>query len=113
MAEHISFELLFVIINEGYSSLVMQAGRAAGATGGTILHAKGAGAEEAQRFFGISISAEKEMVLIVCKAEKRNAILNAIAQEAGQTSPAKGIAFSLPVSAVKGLWAAQQEDDDA
>ena len=45
-------ELITVIANEGSTDAVMDAARSAGAAGGTVLHAKGTGAQRAQKFFG-------------------------------------------------------------
>ena len=44
-------ELIIVILNEGYSDFVMDAARAAGAGGGTVLHAKGTGGTRGEKFF--------------------------------------------------------------
>ena len=35
------YELIIAVMNEGYSDLLMDAARSAGAGGGTVLHAKG------------------------------------------------------------------------
>lgn len=59
------YELLVVIANHGYSDLIMDAARGAGAAGGTVIHAKGTGMEGAEKFLGISLAAEKEMIYIV------------------------------------------------
>ena len=53
------YELLVVIANHGYSDLIMDAARGAGAAGGTVIHAKGTGMEGAEKFLGISLAAEK------------------------------------------------------
>ena len=53
-------ELIVVIANQGYIELVMDAARGAGAYGGTVIHAKGTGMEQAEKFMGVSIAAEKE-----------------------------------------------------
>lgn len=42
------YELLVVIANHGYSDLIMDAARGAGAAGGTVIHAKGTGMEGAE-----------------------------------------------------------------
>ena len=42
-------ELLMVISNEGYNEMVMDAARSAGARGGTIIHARGTGMQQAER----------------------------------------------------------------
>ena len=61
------YELLIVIANQGYSGLIMDAARSENAGGGTVIHAKGTGMERAEQFLGVSLAAEKEMVLIVIK----------------------------------------------
>ena len=92
------YELLVVIANHGYSDLIMDAARGAGAAGGTVIHAKGTGMEGAEKFLGISLAAEKEMIYIVVHRDKRNDIMSAIMRDAGMASKAKSICFTLPVS---------------
>ena len=65
MEKEITHELLVVITNQGHTDMVMDAARAAGATGGTAVHAKGTGTELAKKFFGVSIAAEKELIFIL------------------------------------------------
>ena len=83
--------------------MIMDAARAAGAYGGTVVHAKGTGMEAAEKFMGVSLAAEKEMVFIVTKTEQKNAIMQAIMKDAGLDSKAKSIVFSLPVTDTAGL----------
>ncbi len=96
-------DLIIVIAEQGYTNLIMDAARGAGAYGGTIIHAKGTGMEAAEKFMGVSLAAEKEMVFIVSKTEQKNAIMQAIMKDAGLNSKAKSIAFSLPVTDTAGL----------
>ena len=96
-------ELIFVIANEGYSDLIMDAARGAGAEGGTVIKAKGTGAEYTEKFFGFSIASEKEIHLLVTPAQGRNNIMKAIMEKAGLESKAQSIVFSLPVSHALGL----------
>ena len=96
-------ELIFVIANEGYSDLIMDAARGAGAAGGTVIKAKGTGAEYTEKFFGFSIASEKEIHLLVTPAQGRNNIMKAIMEKAGLESKAQSIVFSLPVSHALGL----------
>ena len=107
------YELLVVIANQGYTNQVMDAARAHKAGGGTVVHAKGTGIERAEKFLGVSLVKEKEIVLIVVRTEMRNDIMKAIMEEAGLRSKAQAIAFSLPVSSVAGmrLIEANQESD--
>ena len=96
-------ELIFVIANEGYSDLIMDAARGAGAAGGTVIKAKGTGAEYTEKFFGFSIASEKEIHLLVTPAQGRNNIMKARMEKAGLESKAQSIVFSLPVSHALGL----------
>lgn len=70
MEQSCTHELLVVITSEGHTDLVMEAAREAGATGGTVVHAKGTGSELAQKFFGVSIAAEKELVFILTRGRE-------------------------------------------
>ena len=97
------FELIVSIVNRGYSDTVMEAARHAGASGGTVLHARGTGTHEVEKFFGITIQPEKEILLIVSKKEARNDIMRAIVKAAGLNTEGSGISFSLPVSDVLGI----------
>ena len=44
------YELIVVICNIGYNDMVMDAARQAGATGGTIIHARGTARKETEDF---------------------------------------------------------------
>lgn len=101
------YELLIVIANQGYTDLIMSAARKANAGGGTIIHAKGTGMDGAEKFLGFSLAAEKDMVYIVAKKEEKNAIMQAIMQDAGMNSKAKSIIFSLPVTSTAGMRLAE------
>lgn len=96
-------ELIVVISNRGYTDAVMDAARAAGAYGGTVISAKGTGMAQAEKFMGVSIAAEKEMVLIVTKTARKNSIMKAVMTEVGAETKAQAIVFSLPVTDTAGL----------
>lgn len=99
----LSMELIVSICPKGNSADVMKTARAAGATGGTIIKAKGTASDGLDTFFGMSISDEKEIIYIVAKKEKRNNIMQAIASHTCGSENHHPIAFSLPVSDVAGL----------
>lgn len=101
--QNTEYELLVTIANSGYIETIMDAARSADAPGGTVIHAKGTGAEHAKRFLGISLAEEKEMIFIVVRKRQKNAIMKAIMEQAGTNSPAGGIIFSLPVTSTAGL----------
>ena len=98
-------ELIIVILNEGYSDFVMDAARAAGAGGGTVLHAKGTGGTRGEKFFSVSLADEKDMIYIIAHRDEKAAIMRSINEQAGPGSRAGAICFSLPISSVAGLRA--------
>lgn len=106
-------ELIVIISNQGFSELVMDAARQAGAYGGTVVHARGTGMERAERFLGISLASEKDMIFIVVKTAQRDSIMQSVMLKAGMETPAKAIAFSLPVTDTAGLRLADDDDPDA
>lgn len=105
-------ELLIVIGNRGYSEQIMDAAREAGATGGTVIHANGTGMKRAEKFFGISLSSERELILIVTATPKKNAIMQSIMKKAGLETDAKAIVFSLPVTDTAGLKLLEPEEPE-
>ena len=98
-----AYALIITIVNRGYSDYVMDAARDAGARGGTVMYAHGAGLNETESFFGISIHPEQEMILIVADSELRLGIMQAIARKVGLNSEGAGITFSLPVTDIAGI----------
>ena len=98
-----SYELIVAIANEGRTDLVMNAARSAGAAGGTVLHGKGTGSEGGERFYNVSIAQEKEVILIVSRAEQKSGIMKATLEKAGPDTEAGTIVFSLPTSEVAGF----------
>ena len=110
MEKELTHQLIVVITNQGYTDKVMEAARAAGATGGTAIHAKGTGTELAKKFFGVSIAEEKEIVLILTKEATRKPIMRSVIREAGMQTEAQSLAFSLPVSDLAGLRQLESEE---
>ena len=98
-----AYEVIFCIVNDGFSDLVMDAAREAGAAGGTVIHAKGTGTELARKFLGVSIATEREILLILTRRETKKAIMKAVTAHAGAQTPAQALVFSLPVESVAGL----------
>lgn len=96
-------EVIFCIVNSGYSEAVMDAARECGAGGGTVIHARGTANSEAEKLFGITVQPEKELVMILVPSALKNDILHALYKAVGLKTAGQGIAFSLPVDGVVGL----------
>ena len=101
------YELLLVIANQGHTGPIMDAARAEGAGGGTVIHAKGTGMEGAAHFMGVELVNEKELVLIVSRTAQKNQIMKAIMRKADPKAGA--IVFSLPVTDTAGLRLLDEE----
>ena len=97
------YELIVVICNIGYNDMVMDAAKQAGATGGTILHARGTARKETEDFMGISLATERDMIFIVTTSEEKDQIMQSIMKNAGIDTKAGALCFSLPVTATAGF----------
>lgn len=90
-------ELIICVINRGFSDLVMDAAKQEGAKGGTIFHARGTGTKDMEKFFGIAISPEKEIIIIVVSSKIKEKVMSAIYKNAGMDTKGQGIIFTVPV----------------
>ena len=72
----------------------MQTARKAGATGGTVIRARMAGAEQ---LLDPQLSEEKEIIAILAPDSVRNQIMEEVNKEYGMRSEAKGVVCSVPV----------------
>ena len=96
-------EVIFCIVNAGFSDAVMDAAKEYGARGGTVIHARGTANNLAEKKFEIPVQPEKEMVMILVPSAIKDDILTALYRSVGLKTPGQGIAFSLPVDAAMGL----------
>lgn len=103
MNEQFNHEVIFCIVNAGFSDAVMDAAREFGAKGGTVLHARGTANPEAEKLFNITVQPEKEIVVIIVKSEQKDPILKNLYQKVGLKTLGYGIAFSMPVTDVVGI----------
>ncbi len=101
--DEVKFELIVVLVNSGFSDVVMDAAREVGARGGTIIRARGTGTKDLENKYNIVITPDKEMILILAKETIRDQMLSAIYKAAGLGTDGQGIAFALPVNDVVGI----------
>jgi len=106
-------EVIFAIVNSGYAEEAMDVAREQGVRGGTILNARGVAREDAAAFFGITIHAEKEILMMVVEKDLKDKVLNALYSQMGMAKKAQGIAFSLPVSDVAGLVQIEEKKQES
>jgi nitrogen regulatory protein PII len=97
------WKMITVIVNTGYADDIMDAARKAGATGGTVTHARGTGTAEDAHFLGVTIVPEKEMIMILAESEKSQAIVDAISSLKCLDEPGIGIIYTQDVKEFKNL----------
>lgn len=96
-------QAIFVIVDHGEAETVMDAAEAAGARGGTIIHAHGAGQHQTKKVFNLEIEPEKEIVLIISETENIDAIKTSISEEIHLDQPNTGILFVANLSETRGI----------
>lgn len=97
-------ELIFAIVNRGHVDTVMDAAHEAGVSGGTVLHAVGTGADNKdEKFFGVSIGTEKDVVMIVVESDMKQSVMKAILTESAKNPRTNCVLFSVPISGVAGI----------
>lgn len=103
MSDEIKNVLIAVVANRGYSEEVMNAAKAAGARGGTVVHGRLIRDEQAMSFWELGLQDEREIILIVADSEIKMPIMQAISEKCGVRSEAQGIVLSLPIDTVIGI----------
>ncbi|MEH0021754.1 MAG: P-II family nitrogen regulator [Desulfobacter sp.] len=97
------FKLVIASVKPEITDAIVDAAKAAGATGATIIPARGTGLKEAKTFFGLSLEAQTDVVLFLIEEHLVTAILDAVKTAGEFHKPGTGIAFVLPVEQVAGL----------
>ncbi|MCK9222413.1 MAG: P-II family nitrogen regulator [Limnochordia bacterium] len=97
------YDVIMAILRRGTADAVMEAAKKAGAQGGTILLARGTGAQEAKTFFGITVETSREILMILSRDSQTDQILQAIIREGQLDKPGAGIAFVLDAKKIVGL----------
>jgi nitrogen regulatory protein PII len=97
------FKLILSSVKQTITDDVVDAAKKAGATGATIIPARGTGIHEAKTFFGLSLEAQTDIVMFLVEEHLVAKIMDSI-KVAGQFhKPGTGIAFVVPVEQVTGL----------
>ena len=97
------YKAIYVVVEKGNAERVVEVATQAGARGGTIINARGAGIAEAQKFFSLEIEPEKEKVFIITKADMKDKIVEAIMEHIEIEAAGNGIIYVLDVGEAYGL----------
>ena len=97
------FKVILALVNDDFQEGVISAAKEAGATGATILNARGEGIHDRQSFLGLSVESQKDMLLFLVEDFHSDKIMEAIYRAGKLGEPGNGIAFSMPVDRAIGL----------
>lgn len=110
--EESTFDLIIAIVENDTADDIMDAARNAGAKGGTVMHVRGAGTKYAEKFYGITIQPEKEMIFVLTKHASKNVIMEAMHNAIDNLGNGLGVVFSLTASNVTGITPIFYEDEE-
>lgn len=99
------FKLLIALVEDHKTEPVLEAARAAGATGSTVItQARGEGLNRAKTFFGLSLETQRDMLMFLVEAHLSRQILETIATVGEfESRPGTGIAFQVDVEDAVGV----------
>ena len=103
MTDKIRFKLLVAIVSQGRCSPLVEAAKAAGAEGATIVRGRGTGVHEGAKFLGLPIEPEKDVMLVLVPVGAAEEVLDAMVTAGQLDQPGKGIVFMLDVPRVAGI----------
>lgn len=100
-----NFKLIIIVVEDERTQDVLEAARAAGATGSTVLNqARGEGVQPARTFLGLSMDNQVDVILMLAEERMSREIMEevAIVGEFDET-PGTGIAFQLDIEDAIGV----------
>lgn len=97
------FKVILAPVKTEKTDRVVDAAKQAGATGATIIPARGTGMHEAKTFFGLTLEVQTDVIMFLIEEHIVQDILDAIKAAGEFSKPGTGIAFVLPVEHVVGV----------
>ncbi|MDF2843787.1 MAG: transcriptional regulator [Herbinix sp.] len=98
------YQIIFTIVDRGKAEDVIDAAKAAGSKGGTIINARGSGVNETSRLFNMDIEPEKEMVMILSKEDITEDVVTSIREKLQIDKPGNGMIFIQNVNKTYGIY---------
>ena len=111
--ENRKYDLVVAAVAAGFAEEAMEAARAVGAAGGTVIHAHAQNNAKAEQFIGVSLMEEQDILLILTPREGKRAIMQALLERVGLKTQAGGIVVSVPVDQTAGIAAADAAHGEA
>lgn len=98
------YQNIITIVNRGKAEEVIEAAKAAGSKGGTIINGRGSGVNETSKLFNMDIEPEKEIVMILSKEAITEAIVTSIREKLEIDKPGNGIIFIQNINKAYGVY---------
>ena len=98
------YQFSITIVNRGKAEEVIEAAKAAGSKGGTIINARGSGVHETSKLFNMDIEPEKEIVMILTKEDITEAVVSSIRERLDIDKAGNGIIFIQNVNKTYGIY---------
>lgn len=95
-------DAIFSIVDRGIGDDVIHEAKKAGASGATIMHARGSGIHLKEKIFNFDIEPEKDVVLILSPSNESPQILQQLKDKFSFDQPGHGILFVLDAKTVVG-----------
>lgn len=102
MKNKLGYHLLITVLIDGYAEKAMDIAKKNGANGGTLIKGREIG-NKSFKFFNMTVEPEKDVLLIVCKDDDKNKIMEAILNKYGANTEARGLCISLPIDNTIGI----------
>lgn len=105
------YELIVASYALDFSDRVIEAARQAGASGGTVVHARSLASTGVEQFVGITLQKDTEILFIIAKQDVSRDIMRAIQDSAGLKTKGTGTVISLPVDCLAGIGTTSEQAD--
>ncbi len=103
------FKLIVAAVKKDLTEKVVDTAKEAGATGATIIPARGIGGTDKKTFFGLTIEGPTDVILMMVEEHVAKGILQALSDKCDIDEPGAGIAFSLAIEEVAGIESQMQK----
>lgn len=97
------FKIILASVKTDITDKVVDRAKESGATGATIIPARGTGIKEAKTFFGLTMEAQTDIIMFLVEEHITEDVLGGIKEAGKFHKPGTGIAFVIPVDKVVGL----------
>ena len=105
-------ELIVAVVNQKFTDAVLDASRAAGATGATIMHTRSVNNKQVEQILGTTFKQETDTIAFLTSHEYKQKIMEAIRECAGLKTDGGAILFSLPVDSLVGIGRFEEDENE-